>query len=92
MGALAEVFADRPVEDWMDVLAEYEIPACPVIERARALWDPRLTAPGDAGLMHIVRDPRIGAVAGKVAVHNRRAGLIPRLRRKQRRPRPMPLR
>jgi hyaluronan synthase len=25
------------------------------------------------------RDPRIGAVAGKVAVHNRRAGLIPRM-------------
>jgi hyaluronan synthase len=25
------------------------------------------------------RDPRVGAVAGKVAVHNRRAGLIPRM-------------
>jgi crotonobetainyl-CoA:carnitine CoA-transferase CaiB-like acyl-CoA transferase len=59
-GALAEAFAARPVDEWMDVLAEYEVPACPVIERERALWDPRLAAPGDAGLTHIVRDPHIG--------------------------------
>ena len=60
VGALAEAFAARPVEDWLDVLGEYEVPACPVIERERALWDPRLAAPGDAGLTHIVRDPHIG--------------------------------
>ena len=60
VGALAEAFAARPVGDWLNVLAEYEVPACPVIERERALWDPRLAAPGDAGLTHIVRDPHIG--------------------------------
>jgi crotonobetainyl-CoA:carnitine CoA-transferase CaiB-like acyl-CoA transferase len=60
VGALAEAFAAHPVKHWLDVLGEYEIPACPVIERERALWDPRLAAPGDAGLMHIVRDPHIG--------------------------------
>ena len=56
-GALAEVFATRPVDHWLELLAEYAIPACPVIEREKALWDPRL---GDVGLMHIVRDPAIG--------------------------------
>jgi crotonobetainyl-CoA:carnitine CoA-transferase CaiB-like acyl-CoA transferase len=60
VGALAEAFAAHPVEHWLDVLGEYEVPACPVIERERALWDPRLAAPGDAGLTHIVRDPHIG--------------------------------
>ena len=60
VGALADAFAGRTVEDWLDVLAEYEVPACPVVERERALWDPRLAAPGDAGLTHIVRDPHIG--------------------------------
>jgi len=60
VGALAEAFAARSVGDWMDVLAEYEVPACPVIERERALWDPRLAAPGEPGLTHIVRDPHIG--------------------------------
>ncbi len=60
VGALAEAFAARPVAHWLDVLAEYEVPACPVIERERALWDHRLAAPGDAGLTHIVRDPHIG--------------------------------
>jgi crotonobetainyl-CoA:carnitine CoA-transferase CaiB-like acyl-CoA transferase len=60
VGALAEAFAARSVEQWLDVLAEYDVPAGPVVERERALWDPRLTAPGEPGLMHIVRDPRIG--------------------------------
>jgi crotonobetainyl-CoA:carnitine CoA-transferase CaiB-like acyl-CoA transferase len=60
VGALAEAFAARPVGDWLDVLAEYEVPACPVIERERALWDPRLAGPGEPGLTHIVRDPHIG--------------------------------
>jgi crotonobetainyl-CoA:carnitine CoA-transferase CaiB-like acyl-CoA transferase len=60
VGALAEAFAARPVDYWVDVLAEYDVPASPVIERQRALWDERLAGPGDPGIMHIVRDPRIG--------------------------------
>jgi crotonobetainyl-CoA:carnitine CoA-transferase CaiB-like acyl-CoA transferase len=61
-GALAEAFAARPVADWMDLLAEYEIPACPVVEREQALWGPWLGTPdsGNSGLTHVVRDPRIG--------------------------------
>ncbi|HUN37310.1 MAG TPA: CoA transferase [Trebonia sp.] len=61
-GALASAFAARPVADWLDLLAEYEIPACPVVEREQALWGPWLGAPdsGNAGLTHVVRDPQIG--------------------------------
>jgi crotonobetainyl-CoA:carnitine CoA-transferase CaiB-like acyl-CoA transferase len=61
-GALAELFAGRPVEHWLDLLAEYEIPACPVVERQQALWGPWLGTPdsGSGGLTHVVRDPRIG--------------------------------
>ncbi|HTU74863.1 MAG TPA: CoA transferase [Trebonia sp.] len=61
-GALARAFAARPVEDWLDLLAEYEIPACPVVQREQALWGPWLGSPdaGNGGLTHVVRDPRIG--------------------------------
>jgi crotonobetainyl-CoA:carnitine CoA-transferase CaiB-like acyl-CoA transferase len=61
-GALAEAFAARPVADWLDLLAEYEIPACPVVEREQALWGPWLGTPdsGNGSLTHVVRDPRIG--------------------------------
>jgi crotonobetainyl-CoA:carnitine CoA-transferase CaiB-like acyl-CoA transferase len=61
-GALAQAFAARPVGDWLDLLAEYEIPACPVVEREQALWGPWLGSPdsGNSGLTHVVRDPRIG--------------------------------
>jgi len=55
-GALAGAFATRPVSYWLALLAEYDVPACPVIERAMALRDPRL----DADFTHVVRDPRIG--------------------------------
>ena len=55
-GALAEAFATRPAGYWLALLAEYDVPACPVIERAKALRDPRL----DAEYTHVVRDPRIG--------------------------------
>jgi crotonobetainyl-CoA:carnitine CoA-transferase CaiB-like acyl-CoA transferase len=53
---LAEAFASRPASYWLDILGEYGVPACPVIERAKALWDPRL----DADFTHVIRDPRIG--------------------------------
>jgi crotonobetainyl-CoA:carnitine CoA-transferase CaiB-like acyl-CoA transferase len=61
-GALAAAFAARQVTDWLDLLAEYEIPACPVVEREQALWGPWLGTPdsGNSGLTHVVRDPGIG--------------------------------
>jgi crotonobetainyl-CoA:carnitine CoA-transferase CaiB-like acyl-CoA transferase len=61
-GALAAAFGARPVGEWLDLLAEYEIPACPVVEREQALWGPWLGTPdsGNNGLTHVVRDPRIG--------------------------------
>jgi crotonobetainyl-CoA:carnitine CoA-transferase CaiB-like acyl-CoA transferase len=54
---LDDVFVAAPVEHWLAVLADHDVPACPVIERDQALRDPVL---GDTGLTHIVRDPRIG--------------------------------
>jgi crotonobetainyl-CoA:carnitine CoA-transferase CaiB-like acyl-CoA transferase len=55
--ALSDAFAARTVGHWLAALADNGVPACPVIERDRALRDPAL---GDTGLTHIVRDPRIG--------------------------------
>jgi len=61
-GALTSAFAARPVADWLELLAEYEIPACPVVQREQALWGPWLGPPdsGNGALMHVVRDPLIG--------------------------------
>lgn len=55
-GELARAFASRPVEDWLAELAARGVPACPVIDRDRALRDPVL---GD-DYTHVIRDEAIG--------------------------------
>ncbi|MCL2585379.1 MAG: CoA transferase [Streptosporangiales bacterium] len=54
--ALAAAFAARPAAHWLGELAAAGVPACPVIARDRALWDPAL----GADCTHVIRDPSIG--------------------------------
>lgn len=56
-GELSEVFARRPVGEWVDVLTAYGVPACHVLPVAGELRDPFLL---ENEFSHVVNDPELG--------------------------------